>query len=116
VTCWTLNSRCLTVFRNPYNATCPVAFGAFGLIADVSYVLVSPFFLLSAKIFFPVFFLNVQVVRTEDLHLLQFFTIPALNIHKVIYLLIVILEKIQLFDRFSPEDKRNSSLRSMQPH
>jgi hypothetical protein len=68
----------------------PFAFGAFCVVAYSSgYAFVSPFFLVSTKNFFPDFFLSVQLVRTDDLHLLQFFTKPALNIHNVIYLLIV---------------------------
>jgi hypothetical protein len=46
----------------------------------------SPFFLLSAKLFFDAFFLYTQFSRTEDLHLRQFLTKPALNIHIFIYL------------------------------
>ena len=33
------------------------------------------------KIFLVVFFLSVQLVRIDDLHLLQFLTKPALYIH-----------------------------------
>ena len=82
----------------------------------MGYVLDSPFFLLSAKYFLLVFFLSVHVVRTEDLHFLQFLTIPALKVHNIIYLLFVWVEKIQLFDRLRLEDKRNSSDRSVQRH
>jgi hypothetical protein len=58
----------------------------------------------------------VQVVRTEDLHFLQFLTIPALRVHNIIYLLFVWIEKVQLFDRLCLEDKRNSSLRRVHRH
>jgi hypothetical protein len=75
--------------------------------------LFSPFFLLSVNNFFPDFFLCVQVVRTDDLHLLQFLTNPALSVHIDIYLLFVLFcEKNQLFGRVSPEDKRNSSCKA----
>jgi len=56
----------------------------------------SPFFLLSAKTFCRTFFFNVQFVRTDDLHLRQFLTRPALNIHNAVYLLFD-FEKNQLF-------------------
>ena len=80
------------------------------MVTYIDYVFVSPFLLVSAKNFVLDFFLNVQVVRTDDLHLLQFFTKPALKLHIDIYLLIVYFgEKVQLFGRVSPEDKRNSS-------
>jgi len=65
------------------------AFWAFRMVANVCYFFVSPFFLLSAKIFFPDFLLIVQVVRTDDLHLLQFFTSPALKVHMPFYLLVI---------------------------
>jgi len=68
------------------------------------------------KIFLVVFFLSVQLSRTDDLHLRQFLTKPALNIHNVVYLVLICFEKYQLFRRFSPEDKRNSSSRSALPH
>jgi hypothetical protein len=51
------------------------------VVAKLGHCLFSPFFLLSTKYFLAVFFLNVQVVRMEDLHRLQFLTRPALNIH-----------------------------------
>jgi len=57
------------------------AFGAFCVVANVGYAFASPFFLLVTKIFLLVFFLIVQFVRTDDLHLLQFFTKPALKVH-----------------------------------
>jgi hypothetical protein len=63
------------------------------VVTYVDYVLVSPFFLVSAKNFVLDFFLNVQVVRTDDLHLLQFFTKPARNIHNSIYLFIPDLKR-----------------------
>ena len=56
-----------------------VAEGGKWFSAGPGYVFASPFFLLLAKVFFPLFFLKVQVVRTDDLHLLQFLTSPALN-------------------------------------
>ena len=61
--------------------THPAALGAFRAIPNSNYAFLSPFFLLSAKIFFPVFFLIVQVILTDDLQRLQFFTKPALNEH-----------------------------------
>jgi hypothetical protein len=116
MTCGALNSRSLSILRNPNNAPYSGALWTFRVIAHLDYVLVSPFFLLSAKVFFPAFFLSVQLTRTDDLHLLQFFTNPALKIHNPVYLLFVCFEKNQLFNRLDPEDKRNSSLRSVPPH
>jgi len=63
-----------------------VALRAFRFVADFDYDFISPFFLLSVKIFLVVFFRNVQLIRTDDLHLLQFLTKPTLNIHNVICL------------------------------
>ncbi len=113
---WASDSCCFAVFWNPYYAAYPFASRARDGVAFVGYAFDSPFFLLSAKYFLLVFFLNVQVVRTEDLHFLQFLTIPALNVHNIIYLLFVSREKIQLFDRSRLEDKRNSSLSSVHRH
>jgi hypothetical protein len=86
VHCWTLYPSCLPVFLNPHDMAHPAAFGTFRAISNSNYAFYPPFFLLSEKIFFPVFFLNVQVVRTDDLHRLQFFTKPALNEHNSFYL------------------------------
>ena len=116
VTCWALNSRCLTIFWNPHYAASPSAARAWRGIAYLSYAFESPFFLLTAKNFLLVFFLNVQVVRTEDLHFLQFLTIPALKVHNIIYLSFAWVEKVQLFDRLRLEDKRSSSTRSAHRH
>jgi hypothetical protein len=110
-----LNSCCVPIFRNPDNVANPAALWALRAVSNSNYAFLSPFFLLSWKIFFPDFFLIVQVVLTDDLHRLQFLTSPALNEHISFYLLVVCFEKIQLFDRFSPEDKRNSSLRNALP-
>jgi len=115
VTCWALYSSCLSVLRNPNNVAHLAALGAFCAVPNGDYAFLSPGFLLFAKIFFPDFLLIVQVVRTDDLHRLQFLTIPALNEHIYFFLLVVSFEKIQLFDRFSPEDKRNSSGREGLP-
>jgi len=81
-----LDSSCFSVMRNPNNTGRSAALGAFRFVADFDYDFASPFFLLSVKIFLVVFFRNVQLIRTDDLHLLQFLTKPALNIHNVIYL------------------------------
>ena len=89
VACWTLNSCCLPIFRNPHDAAYPVAFRTLRVVTYINYVFISPFLLVFTKNFFLDFFLNVQVVRTDDLHLLQFLTKPALNMHNFIYLLIV---------------------------
>jgi len=62
----------------------------------MAYWVLVDFFLLSAKTFLVVFFLIVQLSRTEDLHLLQFLTNPALTIHNFVYLL-TRFEKSQLF-------------------
>jgi hypothetical protein len=43
------------------------------------------------------------------LHLRQFLTNPALNIHKAIYLYLDFLKRIRYTDRNIPEDKRDSS-------
>ena len=91
--CRTLNSYCLPIFRNPHNVTYPFALRAFCVVAYTDYAFVSPFFLLSANSFFPDFFLYVQVTRTDDLHLLQFLTKPALKVHNSIYLLIIFLKR-----------------------
>ena len=77
----TLYSSCLSIFRNPNNMTHPAALGAFRAIPNSNYAFLPPFFLLSAKIFFAVFFLTVQVILTDDLQRPQFFTKPALNEH-----------------------------------
>jgi len=61
---------------------------AFRVITHVDYFLFSPFFLLFTNNFFPDFFLAVQVSRTDDLHLRQFLTNPALKLHNIIYLCI----------------------------
>ena len=79
------------------------------------YFAASPFFLLVAKTFLEVFFLKVQVVRTEDLHLLQFLTKPALNIHILHDLTLDEIEKNQLLKALSSDNKRNSSHRSQPP-
>ena len=63
------------------------------MVANSDYAFVSPFFLVSTKNFFPDFFLSVQVVRTDDLHLLQFFTKPALKEHIDICLLFILFWK-----------------------
>jgi hypothetical protein len=105
-----LDSSCFLVLGDPDYTPYPVALGAFRVVAHVDYFFVSPFFLLFANTFLPDFFLCVQVMRTDDLHLLQFLTNPALNEHIDIYLLVgYSFEKNQLFGRVSPEDKRNSS-------
>ena len=106
----TLYSNGLPIFRNPNNMTNPVALGAFRAVSNSNYAFLSPFFLLSAEKIFADFFLVVQVILTDDLQRLQFFTKPTCNEHNSFYLLVVCFEKIQLFDRFRPEDKRNSSL------
>jgi hypothetical protein len=46
------------------------------------------FFLVLAKTFLVVFFLNGHVVRIDDLHLRQFLTKPALNSHNFVSLII----------------------------
>jgi hypothetical protein len=79
----------LSVFRNPHHTPYSVTIRALRVVAQTDYFFVSPFFLLSVKIFFPDFFLCVHVVRTDDLHLLQFLTKPALNEHINVYLLFV---------------------------
>ena len=84
VTCRTLNPLCLAVTGNPNYVPHPAAFWAFRTVANVNYVFVSPLFLLLTKTFFPAFFRKVQVLRTDDLHLLQFFTKPTLNIHIIV--------------------------------
>ncbi len=66
------------------------------------FVTVAPFFLLSEKNFLVVFFLMVQFNLMDDLHLLQFLTKPALNIHIVLYLLFNDFEKNQLFEALKP--------------
>jgi hypothetical protein len=85
-----LDACCFSVFRNPHHAPYSVALRAFRVVAHGDYFLISPFFLLSVNNFFPDFFLCVQVTRTDDLHLLQFFTKPALNEHINFYLLFVL--------------------------
>ena len=75
----------------------------------------APFFLLSPKNFLVVFFLMVQVILIEDVHLLQFFTKPALNIHIVVTFPVDVLEKNQLFGELSRHYKRNSSYRNRAP-
>src|SRR4030042_6606986 len=91
--CCPLDSRCFSVLRNPHDTPYLVALRAFCAVANIYYFFVSPFFLLSTKIFFADFFLAVQVSRTDDLHLLQFFTRPALNEHIPIFLLLFILKR-----------------------
>ena len=81
----------------------PAALWALRTVADTDYAFVSPFFLLLTKIFFPAFFRKVQVLRTDDLHLLQFFTKPTLNIHIIVTSNSFLLEKNQLFDWLIPE-------------
>jgi hypothetical protein len=95
--------------------THPAALGAFRAIPNSNYAFLSPFFLLSAKIFFPVFFLIVQVILTDDLQRLQFFTKPALNEHILFNLSVSVLKRFNYSIRFNPEDKRNSSLRNELP-
>jgi hypothetical protein len=80
-----LDCGCFLVLRNPHYTARSIAPGAFHVLPQDDYFLFSPFFLLSVNIFFPDFFLCVQVMRTDDLHLLQFLTNPALNVH--IYIL-----------------------------
>ena len=80
----------LFVLRNPHHAPYSLAPGALRVGAYGDYFFSSPFFLLSVNIFLPDFLRCVQVVRTDDLHLLQFLTKPALKEHIDIYLLILI--------------------------
>jgi len=93
MSCWALDSCGFLVLRNPHNTPYSLALRAFLMVANSDYAFVSPFFLLSTKNFFPDFFLSVQVVRTDDLHLLQFFTKPALSVHNDIYLLFILFLK-----------------------
>jgi hypothetical protein len=88
MSCRALDSRCLLVLRNPHDAPYSFALWAFRVVTYYDYFLFSPFFLLSVNNFFPDFFLCVQVRRTDDLHLLQFFTKPALKVHIYIFLLV----------------------------
>jgi hypothetical protein len=94
MTCRALYPYGLPIFRNPNNVTHSATFWAFCAIANINYVFVSPFLLLSTKLFFPVFFFSVQLVRTDDLYRLQFFTKPALNEHNLFYLLVICFEKL----------------------
>jgi len=93
VACWALDSSSFAVFRNPHYAACPFASWAWRGIAYLGYVFDSPFFLFTAKYFLLVFFFKVHVVRTDDLHFLQFLTIPALKVHNIIYLLLLELKR-----------------------
>src|SRR4030066_2108522 len=90
--CCTLDSRCFSVLRNPHDTPYLVALRAFCAVAKIYYFFVSPFFLLSTNIFFADFFRAVQVSRTDDLHLLQFFNRYVLNEHILIFLLLFILK------------------------
>lgn len=106
MTCWTLDSSSFSIPWDPNNTAHLSTFWAFQMVAKLSYFLFSPFFLLSTKYFLAVFFLNVQLVRTEDLQRLQFLTKPALSIHNLIYSCLVLLLKRFNFRQVQPEGKK----------
>jgi hypothetical protein len=67
--------------------------GAFRAVSNCNYAFLSPFSVLSTKLFFAVFFLIVQVILTGDLQSLKFFTKPALNEHNSFYLSMFVLKR-----------------------
>jgi hypothetical protein len=72
---------------------------------------VDPFFLEVMKIFLVVFFLYGQLIRIDDLHLLQFLTKPALIMHIICFFSFGYLEKNPLLSL--KRDNRNSSDKAM---
>ena len=108
VTSCALDSNSGSICGEPDYTTHLVTFWASHVVTDFDHFLFSPFFLLSTKYFLAVFFLNVQLVRTEDLHRLQFLTKPALNIHNLIYLYLFLVLKRFDFRQVQPRGQKET--------